>query len=263
MTFALVALAAFLAAWLAFFTGFGLGTLLLPVLAFFLPVELAVAATAVVHLANNLCKLALVGRLASRDVALRFGVPAVLAALCGAWLLTRVADLPPLVSWSLDQRRHDVTPLGLAIAAVIIIFAVFDLVPRLRAWRVPPRWMPLGGALSGFFGGLSGHQGALRAAFLTKAGLSREALVATGVVIACAVDLARLGVYAGLLRRSFGEPNSDRSRLGPLLAIAILAAVLGSTLGSRLLRHVTLDALRIVTGIALILLALALASGLV
>jgi uncharacterized membrane protein YfcA len=263
MTLALVALASLLAAGLTFFTGFGLGTILLPVLAIFLPVELAVAATAVVHLANNLYKLALVGHHASRDIALRFGVPAVLAAVLGAWLLTRMADLPPLVSWSFVQRRGDVTPLRLAIAAVIIIFAVFDLVPRLRAWRVPSRWMPLGGALSGFFGGLSGHQGALRAAFLTKAGLSRDAIIATGVVVACAIDLTRLGVYAGLLHRSFNDPATDWSRLGPLLATAILAAFLGSTLGSRLLRHVTLDALRLVIGIALILLALALASGLV
>lgn len=263
MTFALVALASLLAAGLTFFTGFGLGTILLPVLALFLPVELAVAATAVVHLANNLYKLALVGHHASRDIALRFGIPAVLAAVLGAWLLTRMADLPPLVSWSFAQRRCDVTPLKLAIAAVIIIFAVFDLVPRLRAWRVPARWIPLGGALSGFFGGLSGHQGALRAAFLTKAGLSREAFIATGVVIACAVDLTRLGVYSRLFQRSFDEPAADWSRLAPLLTTAILAAFLGSTLGSRLLRRVTIDALRFAIGSALILLALALASGLI
>lgn len=46
----------------------------------------------------------------------------------------------------------------------------------------PPHWLPLGGLLSGFFGGLSGNQGALRSAFLLKAGLSKEAFIATGTV---------------------------------------------------------------------------------
>jgi len=58
------------------------------------------------------------------------------------------------------------------------------------------RYLPLGGVLSGFFGGLSGHQGALRSAFLIRCGLSQEAFVATGIVAACLVDLARLAVYA-------------------------------------------------------------------
>ena len=47
-----VALAALFAAGLTLYSGFGLGTLLLPVFALFYPVEVAVAATAMVHGAN-------------------------------------------------------------------------------------------------------------------------------------------------------------------------------------------------------------------
>jgi hypothetical protein len=68
LVLATVAVVSFGAALLTLFSGFGLGTLLLPVFALFLPVEIAVAATAVVHLANNLFKLALVGRHADRSV---------------------------------------------------------------------------------------------------------------------------------------------------------------------------------------------------
>lgn len=46
--------AAFAAAGLTFFSGFGLGTVLMPVLAVFFSVELATMMTAVVHLLNNL-----------------------------------------------------------------------------------------------------------------------------------------------------------------------------------------------------------------
>jgi uncharacterized membrane protein YfcA len=48
-----VALAASL---LTFFSGFGLGTLLLPAFALVFPLDVAVAATALVHLANNVSK---------------------------------------------------------------------------------------------------------------------------------------------------------------------------------------------------------------
>ena len=51
---ALVLLVALAASLLSFFSGFGLGTLLLPAFAVVAPLDVAVAATAVVHLANNL-----------------------------------------------------------------------------------------------------------------------------------------------------------------------------------------------------------------
>jgi uncharacterized protein len=63
--YALVAGVAVFVAGLTLFPGFGLGTLLMPTFALFLPLAVAIAATAVVHFANNLFKLVLVGRKAS------------------------------------------------------------------------------------------------------------------------------------------------------------------------------------------------------
>ena len=63
-----LAVAAFGTSLLTLFSGFGLGTLLLPAFAFFLPLEVAVASTAVVHAANNLFK---VGLLAGDAVSLK------------------------------------------------------------------------------------------------------------------------------------------------------------------------------------------------
>ena len=56
----------------------------------------------------------------------------------------------------------------------------------------------LGGLLSGFFGGLSGHQGALRSAFLAKAGLTTERFVGSNAVIGFLVDLTRIAVYVAV-----------------------------------------------------------------
>ena len=55
-------------------SGFGLGTVLMPAFAMFFPVEVAIAATGVVHFVSNLYKLTLVGRHADRAAVLRFGL---------------------------------------------------------------------------------------------------------------------------------------------------------------------------------------------
>ena len=124
MSFLVVALAALVVAALTLFSGFGLGTLLMPVFALFFPVEVAVGATAVVHFANNCFKLALVGKWADQGVVLRFGLPAILAAIVGAWLLRLLAGVEPLATWQLGARACEVTPVKLVIAALIAVFAV-------------------------------------------------------------------------------------------------------------------------------------------
>lgn len=93
-----VALVAFFASALTLFSGFGLGTILMPAFALMMPVEVAIAATALVHLANNLFKLVLVGRQADGRVLLRFAVPAALAAVVGASLLVRLSGLPTVAT---------------------------------------------------------------------------------------------------------------------------------------------------------------------
>jgi uncharacterized protein len=193
----LPSLAAFFTAGLTFFSGFGLGTLLLPVFALFFPLEIAIGLTALVHLANNLFKLALVGKYADLGVVARFGIPALAAAFLGAAALLGLSHLTPLASYQLFGRTCEVTPVKVVVAVLMALFALQEVHPTLARLTLSPRWLPLGGALSGFFGGLSGHQGALRSVFLLKCGLTKEAFIATGVVIACLVDMTRLAVYAG------------------------------------------------------------------
>ncbi len=57
MDYVVICGAAVIVAALTLFSGFGLGTILMPAFALFFPIEVAVAATAVVHLANNLFKV--------------------------------------------------------------------------------------------------------------------------------------------------------------------------------------------------------------
>ena len=255
MEYLVVAVVALLASALTFFSGFGLGTLLLPAFALFFPVEQAIAMTAVVHLLNALFKALLVGRHADRGVVLRFGLPAIAAALLGAWLLGWLSGAAPARTLQLGGIDLEVVPVKLVIGVLLLGFTAIELVPRLRGLSFSPRWLPLGGALSGFFGGLSGLQGALRSAFLSRAGLDARAFIGTGVVIAALVDLSRLGVYAGALRAA--GPSIDV----PLLATAVAAAFAGALLGRRYLAKATMPGLQRLVGALLVLVALGLISG--
>lgn len=255
MTYLIVCAVAFAASALTFFSGFGLGTLLLPAFALFFAVEHAVALTAVVHFLNGSFKLALVWRHVSWPVVLRFGLPALVAAFAGAWLLLWLADAKPLVSYSLFGRSVSVAPAKLTVGVLLLLFACAELLPSFRKVSFPPRYLPLGGLLSGFFGGLAGMQGALRSAFLIKSGLTKEAYVATGAAIAFLIDVSRLAVYYQLIATYQAEFDHA------LLAAAVAAALLGSLLGNRYLPKATLGGIQAIVAVLLFVVALGLVSG--
>ncbi|MFM9996160.1 MAG: TSUP family transporter [Phycisphaerales bacterium] len=257
MEYAVILTVALVASLLTLFSGFGLGTLLLPAFAAFFPLPLAVAMTAVVHLVNNLFKFALLGRGADRHVAARFGLPAIAGAVLGALLLSRLEHLGPVASYSISGRTAIVTWAKLVIGLLIVAFGLIEGLPATRRVEFGRLWLPLGGLVSGFFGGLSGHQGALRSAFLIRAGLSAQAFVATGVVIACLVDVTRLGVYAGHTR------TEGLGSQWPIVAAASGAACLGAVLGTTLVRRVTLPMLRWIVAVGLVIFGCVMAAGIV
>lgn len=243
---------------LTLFSGFGLGTLLMPAFALFFPLPVAVAATAVVHGANNLFKAGLLAGSAPREILLRFGIPAVVASVAGAFALATLAGQAPLWRGTLAGLEAEITPLKLALGLMILAFGMLELVPAGRLVRAPARWLPLGGLLSGFFGGLSGHQGALRAVFLAPLGLEPRQFAATQAVLAVFVDAARLVVYGGAFVGADGVavPWS-------LVGTTTLCAFAGAWLGKRLLPKVTVAALRGLVAVLLLGIGAGLAAGLI
>lgn len=227
---------AFLASALTFFSGFGLGTLLLPAFLWVHPdrPHEAVLAVAVVHLTNNLLKGGLTFRWLEFRPALYFGLTSALFAAAGAALLE-----------SLPSSRVQ----G-AMGFLLILFAGIEMMPLKgsgRTWANTPQGWILGGFLSGFAGGFSGHQGALRSFFLTRTGWSAPQIVATGTAVALAVDLSRIPVY--VLR---GDAlQSDW--WGPI-AFGAAGALVGSALGRRFLPKLTLRPLQIFVAVGLTLL---------
>lgn len=260
MDLILIGVVALLASGLTLFSGFGLGTILMPVFALFFPLPLAIAATAIVHFANNLFKFGLMARQADWSVVAKFSLPATVAAILGAASLTFFDRLPVLWRYVLAGAHFEVTPVKALIGGLIVLFSLLELSPRFQALALSPRWLPLGGALSGFFGGLSGNQGALRSAFLLKTGLSKEAFVATGVVSAVIVDAVRLAVYGSAM---LADRFSQIRALALPVAVGIICAFIGAFLGKRLLRKVTLATVRLIVAMAMLVIGAGLMLGLI
>jgi uncharacterized membrane protein YfcA len=230
-----ITLCTFFASLLTLYSGFGLGTLLMPVAALFFPVP--------------------TWRNINKSVALRFGIPALLASLPGAWLLNALAEYGSLFTYSIGGHSAQVTPVKLAAGMLLILFATAEIFPFLQ--RFNKTSLPAGGVLSGFFGGLSGHQGAFRSAFLIRAGLDKHQFVATNAAIASLVDIARLTVYAA----SFGWLMEQVS--SSLLFSASIAAFSGAFLGVTGLKKITFYSIQRIVAVMLYFMGGLLLSGIV
>ena len=256
MTELIICLVALFGSALTFFSGFGLGTILVPVFALFFPIELAIALTAIVHFLNNLFKLSLIGKNINKKTVLDFGIPSIFGAIVGAYLLTFISKMNPIFEYTFYDHTFQVMPVKLTIAILLLLFALFEIIPKLSQLEFDTKYLKIGGLLSGFFGGLSGNQGALRTVFLIRANLSKESFIATGVVIACIVDVIRLSVY--------GEQIFKNTELNySLIIISTISAFIGAFIGNKLLKKITIVTIKYVVSVVLIIFSFLLGLGII
>lgn len=213
--------------------GFGIGSLLTPLLAARFGADAAIAAVALPHLAGGALRGWRLRREVDWRVLLRFGTLSAAFGLAGALLF---AELAPRV-------------LTRVLGALLLLTASAGL----SGWS--SRWKPGGplvwvlGALSGFFGGMVGNQGGLRAAALSTFGLAPAAFVATSTVIGILVDLARTPIYlSGGAMRTPG--------FWPLVAVAAAGVLAGTLAGERLLLGLSPERFRVLVSGAIGILGL-------
>ncbi len=221
----------FLGALVTFYTGFGLNTILVPVFMIYFDAPIAVLMAGIVHLCNNILKVALTARSIDWLLFRNFGIPAIFFALLGALLLkqlntTTSSQLKPIFG------------------AIFILFALLEFFN----WKLPLKgsWaMRIGGIMSGFFGGFSGHQGALRALFLSKLKLEPLVFVATTALISLFVDLTRVSVYfSGNWFNSYYPTY--------FYFMGIPAALLGTLVGRRNIQKINHRKMSAIVGIGLL-----------
>jgi len=246
-------LVSFGASWLTFFCGFGLGTMLSPVFyMLFKDLELAIAATTAVHFLNNVFKFVLMKRSVNWKIAIPFGLAAIPTAFLGAYLLTHFDDFT-VTTYSIFDKLFQIKAMNLVFGIVLGIFALIELIPSWSlAFSKQALW--IGGAISGFFGGLSGHQGALRTAFLVKYKLEKNVFIATGIVVALTVDIVRSSVY-------FSDLSKVANINWAFVGISLFAALFGAISGKYFLQKIKLNTLNIIVSIGMLVFGVTLGLG--
>lgn len=255
--FLIVGVLAFFASLMTFFSGFGLGTILTPIFAIYFPIENAIAMTAIVHLLNNLFKIYLVGKGANFKIVAYFGSMAILGSLVGAFTLSLFTLWHQKITFSLGSIYFNTGWTNIVIAALIISFVGIEYTSIKPLNPLTKGKLLIGGLISGFFGGLSGHQGALRSAFIVQSNISPAAFVGTNAVISFLVDLTRLGIYASFVINTTVLDSLD------LISTAVFAALIGAIIGKLLLKKLKLNLLKNLVGFCLIVFSILLGLGII
>ena len=212
---AFAATVALLAGAVAAVTGFGIGSLLTPVLALAVDTRLAVAAVSIPHVIGTAVRFGLLRGRIDRRVLLGFGVTSAVGGLAGAAL------------HELASSR------GLNLVfSLLLLFAAFSEMSGLARRMRFSGWIAwAAGAVSGFLGGLVGNQGGIRSAALIGFNLPKETFVATATAIALFVDGARLPIY-------LARQHAELLALWPWIAAASAGVLVGTLLGSKALLRV-------------------------
>lgn len=192
--------------------GFGIGSMLTPLLTVELGAALAVAAVSLPHAAATAVRCWRLRKHVALNVLRRFGLLSAAGGLAGAVLYTR---LGPSV-------------LGRVLGALLLMTAVAQWTGLSKRWRPAGPAVSMLGLFSGICGGVAGNQGGIRAAALTSFGLGPQAFVATATATALLVDVARTPVYLWQAGGSLGmvwEP----------VAAATLGVLVGTGVGERVL----------------------------
>lgn len=210
-----VAVVGAIAGAVAAIAGFGIGSLLTPMLALHFPLRLSVAIVSIPHFAGTVVRFVRLRRHVDRRVFLHFGILSAAGGLAGALLSSR-ANNPPL---------------AIVFGCLLLLAGLTGLFGITERFRFGRRTAWIAGALSGFFGGLVGNQGGIRSAGLLGFDIRRDALVATATAVALIVDGARMPVYLATQLR----PILDA---WPLIAVATAAVLAGTLLGVPLLRRI-------------------------
>ena len=255
MEYVIIAITVLFGAGLTFFSGFGLGTILLPVFSLFFDLPTAVGATAIVHLANNLFKFGLVSKHIHWNTLIRFGLPAIFLAFVGGLVLTTFDEIEILHSYRLNDKRFDITMVKIVIGSLMIFFAWLDLSPKFSKINFGRKYLPLG---------VSGHQGAFRAAFLSKIGLTKEQFIGTSNAVSLVVDLSRLSVYLFGFAAITGQENKFLLAISEgkmLLVIGVIFAFLGTYFGKKLIHKTTVSGIQKIVGVLLFLMGSLMIAG--
>lgn len=249
----LIILATFFLSLLTFYSNFGFGTILMPILAIFVPLEVAIIITAIIHVFNNLFKSLLLWKSIDWKITLKFGLVALVTTSLGAFLLGKLSEFNPIMKYSFFSLNAEISISHICIGVLLILVSILNLFNNKELFQN----LYVSGAISGFFGGLSGHQGAFRSAFLIRQKLTKEAFIATNSIIAVVVDIIRLIIYSMTFQNLVKDINYT------FIILITVASLAGILIGMYFLKQVTIKFIQNIITILLFTFGILLIIGLI
>lgn len=220
------------------FTGFGVGTVMAPVMALYFDVKVAVFLAAIVHFFNNASRLYLYRDYVDRGVIRRFGVISIVGAFLGSYAQVFI-----------DSAR-----LKAGFGFFLVAYGLSQFAPAGAGFRIPRKLDPLGGFLSGLLGGLIGNQGAIRSLYLLNYRLEKKEFIASAALIAIVIDCTRIPVYVYSMHEHLVTN-------GGLILAVVASSVAGTVLASRVLPQVSGELFKRIVLAAVVLLGALMLAG--
>lgn len=209
--------------------GFGVGSFLTPVLALRTGFSIAVAAVAIAHFCSALVRYWMLRGNVNRRILLSFGALSAAGGLAGALL----------------QGQSSSAVLSAVFGGLLIFAGISELFHWTEKIRLEGRAAWVIGALSGFFGGLVGNQGGLRAVGLVGFRIKKTEFVATATAIALVVDAFRVPVYVVVHAQQLPGYTLE-------ITVMSLGAIIGTIVGAPILRHLPERYFKIALSVSLI-----------
>jgi hypothetical protein len=229
----LIAVLTLVASMVGTITGFGTSTIMIPVLAVFLPPVEAIFFVSIIHWFGNVWKVMLFKSGFNVRLFVLFGVSGLLASYLGASLTLNIEQ-----------------PLLLRLLGVFLIIYSLSLIVKTKIkMKADTKTALAGGALSGFFAGMFGIGGTIRSAFLLLFDLKKAVYIATAGAIGLLVDSTRIITYfVG------GTKMDEKLWWGLLLFIPV--SFLGAEIAKKIVDKIPQEKFRTVLAYGLFLIGL-------
>lgn len=228
-----IALLTLLASIIGTLAGFGISTIMVPVLLITLPLPQTLLLVGIVHWFNDIWKMLLFRKGIRWKLFFAFGLPGIFTSFLGSSLSLRIS--------------RDILSRALGIFLIAyVLFIIFN-----QAFKLSQKLSVAvsSGALTGFFAGIFGIGGEINAVSLSAFNLKKAVYVATAGAISFMIDSTRIATYI-----------QGGTRLDPVLVsgflIFIPVSLIGAVIGKRGVEKIPQEKFRNFVAIFIFLLGL-------
>jgi len=216
-----ISLLTLLASVIGTLAGFGISTIMVPVLLIILPLPQTLLLVGIIHWFNDIWKILLFRKGVRWKLFLAFGLPGIFTSFLGSSLSLKIS--------------HEI--LSRALGLFLIAYVIFIIFNRTFKLSQKLSVAISSGALTGFFAGIFGIGGEINAVALSAFNLEKAIYVATAGAISFMIDSTRIVMYI-----------RGGTRLDPILVssffIFIPVSLIGAMIGKKWIKNIPQEKFR-------------------